>query len=87
MATTNSSKMESIPLIKFSSNDGFIFTEEGNNFLNNLPEDMPIALISIVGKYRTGKSYFVNRVLLNDRKIFKVGPTINACTKVKILLI
>lgn len=38
--------------------------------------------MSIVGKYRTGKSFFVNRVLLNQKKGgFQVGPTINPCTK------
>ena len=38
--------------------------------------------MSIVGKYRTGKSFFVNRVLLDQKKGgFKVGPTINPCTK------
>ena len=32
--------------------------------------------------YRTGKSFFVNRVLLDQKKGgFQVGPTINPCTK------
>lgn len=36
----------------------------------------------MVGKYRTGKSFFLNRVLLEvEGKGFKVGPTINPCTK------
>lgn len=45
---------------------------------------MPLGVISIVGKYRTGKSFFVNRVLLNrsNNNGFSVGPTINPCTKV-----
>lgn len=35
-----------------------------------------------MGKYRTGKSFFVNRVLLDQKKGgFQVGPTINPCTK------
>lgn len=36
-----------------------------------------------MGKYRTGKSFFVNRVLLNRQggDGFSVGPTINPCTK------
>jgi hypothetical protein len=33
--------------------------------LIGLDDDLPLAVVSIVGKYRTGKSYFVNRVLLN----------------------
>jgi hypothetical protein len=32
--------------------------------------------------YRTGKSYLLNRMLLNQSHGFDVGPTINACTKV-----
>ena len=41
-----------------------------------------LGIISIVGKYRTGKSFIVNRVLLKKvKKGFKVGPTINPCTK------
>jgi hypothetical protein len=47
-----------------------------------LPERRKLAVVSIVGKYRTGKSFFVNRVLLNQKKGgFQVGPTINPCTK------
>ena len=43
-----------------------------------------IGVISIVGRYRTGKSFLVNRVLLDSREDgFKVGPTINPCTKVR----
>jgi hypothetical protein len=41
----------------------------------------PIGVISVAGMYRTGKSYLLNRVLLNQSRGFDVGPTINACTK------
>lgn len=41
----------------------------------------PLGVISVAGMYRTGKSYFLNRVLLNRQKGFGVGPTINPCTK------
>jgi hypothetical protein len=48
----------------------------------SLPENRQLGIVSIVGKYRTGKSFFVNRVLLDQKKGgFQVGPTINACTK------
>lgn len=40
-----------------------------------------IAIVTVVGKYRTGKSFILNRVLLGTTKGFEVGPTINACTK------
>ena len=35
----------------------------------------------MAGMYRTGKSYLINRMLLNRQKGFSVGPTINPCTK------
>ena len=40
----------------------------------------PIAILSVVGKYRTGKSYFINKVLLKEQA-FQVGNTVNACTR------
>jgi GTPase Era involved in 16S rRNA processing len=56
--------------------------------LQSLSQDRKIGIISIVGKYRTGKSFFVNRVLLDKSGVncgFTVGPTINPCTKVIII--
>ncbi|CDW76855.1 guanylate-binding n-terminal domain containing protein [Stylonychia lemnae] len=39
-------------------------------------------VISVAGKYRTGKSFLLNRVIINKRNQgFGVGPTINPCTK------
>lgn len=42
-----------------------------------------IGIVSLVGKYRTGKSFLLNRVLLNEKRDsgFDVGPTIKPCTK------
>ncbi len=37
--------------------------------------------MTVAGVYRTGKSYLINRMLLNRAKGFGVGNTINACTK------
>ncbi len=56
--------------------------KEAEEYINSI-DSKKIGIISIVGKYRTGKSFLVNRVLL-DKKAegFKVGPTINPCTKV-----
>eukprot|EP00946_MAST-07B_sp_MAST-7B-sp1_P005284 g5284.t1 len=42
--------------------------------------DGPIAVVAIVGLYRTGKSYLVNRIV-GQQHGFTVGPTVNACTK------
>ena len=41
-----------------------------------------VAFVSIVGKYRTGKSFLQNRIMgLNGGKGFKVSSSTNACTK------
>lgn len=63
----------------------FRVTEESRKFLRSLT-GRKIGVVCVVGKYRTGKSYFVNKVILNrqDQKGFNVGPTINPCTKVYI---
>lgn len=41
----------------------------------------PIGVVSVAGMYRTGKSYLLNRLLLNRKGGFSVGPTVNPCTK------
>jgi hypothetical protein len=54
--------------------------EEATEFIKTIPA--PIGVITVAGLYRTGKSYLLNRMLLNKQSGFGVGPTINACTKV-----
>jgi len=31
--------------------------------------------------YRTGKSFLLNKILLDQKEGFQVGPTVNPCTK------
>jgi len=58
----------------------FRVTDEAVEFLKTLRG--PIALASIVGRYRTGKSLLVNRMLLDVQGGgFQVGATVNSCTK------
>ena len=41
-----------------------------------------VGVISVAGKYRTGKSFLLNRIIINKHTDgFGVGPTINPCTK------
>ncbi len=54
-----------VPFISFTEKDGFCLNPEAETYLNNLDPNRKIAVISIAGKYRTGKSFLVNRVLLN----------------------
>ena len=52
---------------------------DGLEFIGKIPA--PIAVVSVAGLYRTGKSYLLNRMLLNRSNGFGVGPTVNPCTK------
>ena len=70
-----------IPFITFE-NGKFIISEEAKKLLSQKC-NQNMGIISLVGKYRTGKSFLLNRVIL-DRKEklgFTVGPTIKPCTK------
>lgn len=61
---------------------GFEVSEDAKEFLSGIKEK--VAVVSVAGKYRTGKSFLLNRVLLKlKNKGFGVGHTINACTKVR----
>jgi len=40
-----------------------------------------IGIIAVAGMYRTGKSYLLNRMILDRSEGFGVGSTVNACTK------
>lgn len=57
----------------------FELNEEGRQYLSELKG--PIGIIAVAGMYRTGKSYLLNRMLLDRSNGFGVGPTINPCTK------
>lgn len=40
-----------------------------------------MAVMCVCGKFRTGKSYLLNKAILGENKAFEISPTINACTK------
>ena len=71
-----------INLIYYSQEEGgFQVSEEAQALLHSLKDK--VGVIAVAGKYRTGKSFLLNRILLNKRGAggFGVGPTINPCTK------
>lgn len=73
-------KEKAIPMISVNPTTGkYVFEEEALNFIKSVPG--PIGVISVAGLYRTGKSYLLNRMLLNRSNGFGVGPTVNPCTK------
>lgn len=85
---------ETIPDIQFDCTDGqplqlvrivngrtFEVVQETADFLTRELEG-GAAICSIVGKYRTGKSFLLNRLLnLNEHNGFNVSASVNACTK------
>lgn len=90
----NPSLSENIPDIHFDCSDGHalqLVRITNNRNFELVPDtvdylmknfDGGIAICSIVGKYRTGKSFLLNRLLdLNQDNGFNVSASINACTK------
>jgi len=73
-------KEEAIPLITFdTSQKKFFLNPDAEKIISKI--EGPIGVISVAGMYRTGKSYLLNRMLLNRSSGFQVGPSINPCTK------
>ena len=70
-----------LPFILYE-NGKFIITNQSKLLLNQ-KKFKHIGIISLVGKYRTGKSFLLNRVILNNKSKsgFTVGPTFKPCTK------
>ena len=74
-------KQTAIPFVTFE--DGkFVISEESRKLLSQKSNET-LGIISLVGKYRTGKSFLLNRVILNRKENigFNVGPTFKPCTK------
>ena len=70
---------EAVQLIRVSPEGQFEVTMQGLSLLRSFQG--PIAVLGVAGKFRTGKSYLLNRVILRTERGFGVAPTINACTK------
>ena len=72
---------KALPLVIFE--DGkYIIPEQAKKIISQKATEN-IGIISLVGKYRTGKSFLLNRVILNRQQNsgFDVGPTFKPCTK------
>ena len=72
---------EAIPLVYVDKDDpqNFKINPEATAFISSV--EKPVAIVSVAGMYRTGKSYLLNRVVLNRSEGFGVGNTINPHTK------
>ena len=68
-----------IKLVDIKEDGIFEITSDGISFLSSL-KNQTIAVLSVTGPYRSGKSFLAN-LIMNNMGGFKVGATINACTK------
>lgn len=68
-----------VPLISITADNKMEIGKQALEILAAIPK--PIAVVGVAGQYRTGKSYLLNKVILDQNKGFAVGPTINPCTK------
>ena len=82
----SSAATEAIPFILYEKGRGFYVAQEAEEFLQKLA-GRDLSVVSVVGKYRTGKSYLINRLIAEggamgaDKGGFMVAGTVNACTK------
>ena len=74
-----------IPFITYNeTTKKFVINKEARKIISNSEKNKKVGIISLVGKYRTGKSFLLNRVIINNKENkegFAVAPTIKPCTK------
>ena len=71
---------EPMQLVRITPDHKFEIVQETVNYLREI--DGGVALCSIVGKYRSGKSFLLNKILgLSGKNGFEVSSSVNACTK------
>ena len=75
---TSPFREEAVPLVTLKD-DKFTVNPDALEILKAI--DSPIVVVGVAGLYRTGKSYLLNRIILNRERGFGVASTINACTK------
>lgn len=85
---------EAIQLLDFNSGNECSITDHARSVLSEVDMSKGMVIISIIGKYRTGKSYFLNvctgmahkstegELYIGDvAPTFNVNPSVSACTK------
>lgn len=75
--------MPPVQLVEEVSEGTYAVCEAGRAFLNSLAPNLPLAVVVVAGRYRTGKSFLLNRGIVNApvRGGFATGSTVKACTK------
>lgn len=67
------------PTVPTPLTPGYHITPEAKQLLQGI--DQEVTVVSVAGLYRTGKSYLLNKVIIDKKGVFGVGPTVNPCTK------
>lgn len=79
MSTTQTSfREEPIQLICTSDNQ-LSANPVALDILNQISK--PMVIMGVAGMYRTGKSYLLNKMVLNRKGGFETKGTVNSCTK------
>ena len=73
-------KSQSLGFISYSREAGFQIEQEALDFISALPANNNYAVITIVGKSKTGKSFLLNQ-LLNNNSIFPTSSHLSNCSK------
>ena len=68
----------SIPFAILNDKKEVVLNEDALKLLKTITK--PVAVLTICGKYRTGKSYYLSR-FLGDKPIFETSDKLLACTK------
>ena len=63
----------------YFSQIAFVPQKEAIEFLRGIRA--PLSILCVCGKFRTGKSYLLNKAIIGKDNAFNVSPTIHACTK------
>lgn len=67
-----------ICMISIDPSGNFLLQQEALNIIKGIKKKL--AVITVAGQYRTGKSFLLNR-LLGRQSGFELGSTVNPCTK------
>lgn len=72
--------MKSVQFIDAYDSKGEFFVMDPESFTSKLPTKKPVVVISVIGKFRIGKSYLINKLFFNDT-VFEVSKESKPCTK------
>ncbi len=79
VASSGKAVLNAVPFLQPDAHGRFHVSDESARILSQVKGKLVI--VAVAGPYRTGKSFLLNRLIDAHGGGFKVGNTINACTK------